>query len=145
MAGIMGLSQAIYDYIRRCPLIDADTHLGFNQLGTSPQEFSIENKPENPIIRRYMDSTVREKVFYLVSRESYTPDERINIANSAFYEDFCDWIEKQNRIMNFPDLGENQEVIKIECITAGYPESTEEDTAKYCIQLKLTYIKKGER
>lgn len=141
----MSLAQSIYDYIRLCPLIDEGTYIRFNRLGPTPQEFSIEDVPEDVIVKRYIGSSERQKTFNLVSREVYNQDQRINIEKSDFYEEFYEWIEKQNRLKNFPVLSDSAIPTKIECLTAGYLYTADENTAQYQIQLRLTYLHKGER
>lgn len=139
----MSLSQSIYDYIRDCPLIDSGTCVRFNRLGPEPQEFSVEDVPEDVIVKRYIGSSLRQKTFHLVSREVYNQDQRINIEKSDFYEDFQAWVEKENRLKHFPALTGDNRATKIECLTCGYLYTTEEDTALYQIQLRLTYLHKA--
>lgn len=141
----MSLSQAIYDYIRKCPLIDSGIRVRFNHLGDNPQEFSIEEVPEDVIVKRYIGASVRQKTFYLTSRENYGSDQRINIEKSDFYEEFYTWIEEQNRLKNLPVLDENNTAQSIACLTAGYLYTNTEETAQYQIQLRLEYLHEGER
>lgn len=141
----MSLSQSIYDYIRKCPLIDRGIRVRFNHLGPSPQEFSIEEIPEDITVKKYIGSSIRQKTFLLVSRETYSMDQRVNIEKSDFYEHFYEWIEEQNRLRNFPILEGGKRPTKIQCLTAGYLYTAKEDTAQYQIQLRLEYENKGER
>lgn len=141
----MGISQAIYNYIRQCPLISKGVSVRFNHLGAAPQEFSIEDTPEDTVVKRYIGSSLRQKTFYLTSRESYSTDQRLNIEKSNFYEEFQAWVEQQNRLKNFPALTGTQTPTKIECLTAGYLYTANDNTAQYQIQLRLEYLNKGER
>lgn len=141
----MSISSAIYQYIRKCPLIDSGIRVRFNHLGETPQEFSIEEVPEDVIVKKYIGSSIRQKTFYLTSRESYSQDQRINIEKSDFYEKFYDWIEEQNKLKNLPVLDGDNTAQSISCLTAGYLYTATEDTAQYQIQLRLTYLHKGER
>ena len=141
----MSLSQAIYDYIRQCPLIDRNIRIRFNHLSDTPQEFSIDEVPEDVIVRRYIGSSIRQKTFNLTSREAYFQDQRVNIARSDFYERFQAWIEEQNKLRNLPALDEPNTAQSLSCLTSGYLYTATEDTAQYQIQLRLTYHHEGER
>lgn len=141
----MSITQSIYNFIRACPLIEKGIRVRFNRLGDLAQEFSVEDTPEDVIVQRFIGSSIRQKTFYLTSRESYSQDQRVNIEKSDFYEAFQEWIEEQNRIKNFPVLGGNKRSVKLECLTSGYLYAAEEDTAQYQIQLRLQYENKGER
>lgn len=141
----MSLSQAIYNYIRQCPLISNTIRVRFNHLSDTPQEFSIDEVPEDIIVRRYIGSSIRQKTFNLTSRETYSQDQRVNIEKSDFYENFRAWLETQNRLKNLPVLDEPDDAQSISCLTSGYMYTATEDTAQYQIQLRLTYHHKGER
>lgn len=62
-----------------------------------------------------------------------------NIANSGFYDDFADWIERNNWQGIFPDLGDYRTPYRIDIASSGYAYDTGDDTARYQIQLKLMY------
>jgi hypothetical protein len=141
----MSLSQAIYDYIRQCPLIDRKIRVRFNHLGNTPQEFSIDEVPGDVVVKQYIGSSIRQKTFNLTSRETYSQDQRINIEKSDFYESFSNWIETQSRLRNLPILDEPNTAHSITCLTPGYLYTATEDTAQYQIQLRLTYHHEGER
>lgn len=143
----MGLIQNIYNYFRGCPLIDEQARLRFNSLGAQPSEYTIDDEgPENPVIMRYMDgSTLRIKSFSLGSRMEYGEDERVNISNSGYFEQLQAWVEAQNHRRDYPQMDPGQRPMKLEALTSGYLFTTEAATARYQIQLRLTYYQKGER
>lgn len=141
----MSISQAIYDYIRGCPLIENNIRIRFNRLGSNPQEFSIEETPEDIVVKRYIGASVRQKTFYLTSRETFSQDQRTNIEKSDFYERFYAWIESQNKAKNLPILEGDNKALSITCLTSGYLYTATDDTAQYQIQLRLEYLHKGER
>ena len=141
----MSLAQSIYDYIRQCPLIERGVRVRFNHLGDTPQEFSVEEIPEDVVVKKYIGSSIRQKTFYLTSREQYSEDQRVNIAKSDFYEQFAAWIEEQNKTRNLPRLEGVNTARKIQCLTSGYLYTVSPDTAQYQIQLRLEYFHEGER
>lgn len=136
----------IRDWLRTCPLIDKNDRFNVNYLGAEPVAFSIEETPNTPIIQQYLDgSTIREKAFVLAAVQDYSPDILSQIANSGFWEALSDWVEAQNRKRNFPKMPVGKTARKIEVATTHYLYRTGENTARYQVQMKLTYFQKGER
>lgn len=131
-------------YISTCPYLEEFNKLvNVNYLHSETTSYSIEEVPCNPILKRYLDgSSKRQYDFIFASRESYGQDVFQNIDNSGFYEEFSNWIEEQSLNDNLPKLDAG-EAIKIEVSTTGYAFQTEVDKARYQIQLKLIYLKKG--
>ena len=66
-----------------------------------------------------------------------------NIENSGFYEDFSRWIEEESSKGNLPILEGNRESLEIKVSTTGYAFQTDDNSARYQIQLKLIYFQKG--
>ena len=60
-----------------------------------------------------------------------------------FYEDFLNWIEQENAQGNLPILEGNKEAVELKVSTTGYAFQTDENSARYQIQLKLIYLQKG--
>lgn len=142
----MSMADQIWAYFRECEWIDKAKRLGFNALGPEVAEFSVEDEPESPILAKYMDgSTLRSKTFVLASRQEYGLDARLNIEKSGFFEKIRKWIEKQDKAKNYPVLEDGCTVNKIEALTDGYLYTSEKDSARYQIQLRIIYFEKGER
>lgn len=138
--------DAIRCWLRACPLIDRKDRFNVNYLGAVPICFTVEETPNSPVVRRYLDgSTLREKTFVVASRDDYGEDVLINIANSGFWEKFSDWVERQNRSKRFPLMSHGKQPQKIEVTTSHYLFEADATTARYQIQMKLTYFQKGER
>lgn len=136
----------IRKWLRTCPLIDQNDRFNVNYLDAEPVAFSIEETPNSPIIRRYMDgSSIREKIWVLAAVQDYSPDILSQIANSGFWEEFSDWVEQQNRERNFPVMKSGQIPRKIEVTTTHYLYYAGKNTARYQVQMRLTYFQKGER
>ena len=66
-----------------------------------------------------------------------------NIENSGFYEGFSRWIEEESSKGNLPILEGNRESLEIKVSTTGYAFQTDDNSARYQIQLKLIYFQKG--
>ncbi len=132
--------QGVIDYVTTCPLLK-EGYIRVSNLGPNPVEYGIETVPSNPIVEEYVDgSSVRQYLFAINSREYYSIDMLQNIVNSEFYEKLGDWFEEQDAHENFPDIGENKTVQKIELVTYGYLFATDRKTARYQLQLRIEYF-----
>ena len=127
-------------------MIDDNDRFCVNYLDAEPVSFCIEETPNSPVVQRYMDgATIRETAVVLAATQDYSPDTLSQIANSGFWEDFSDWVEEQNRRRNYPTMKTGQTPQKIEITTTHYLYGATENTARYQVQMKLTYYQKGAR
>ena len=140
----MTFAQGFYDYFRECPLFDKGNRLNFNSHGVDSTEYIIEAAPSGNVVQQYVSgSKVKEKLIALGSVEEYAEDARVQIQNSGFYEKLEKWVGEQNALKNFPETPDGTHPLKLECMTDGYLFTTNDKTALYQIQLKLTYIQGG--
>lgn len=137
--------KALRDYISQCPyLYEFNKGINVDYLDNDSTTYSIEEVPCEPIIKRYINGdTKRQYDFIFASRESYGADVFQNIENSGFYEDFSSWIEEESSKGNLPSLEGNRESLEIRVSTTGYAFQTDDNSARYQIQLKLIYFQKG--
>jgi hypothetical protein len=138
----MKIIESIRDYIGKLDCMKTfDTAINVNFLNSEADNFSIEEVPTNPIIKRYLDgSKLRQYQFVFCSREPYSSEILQNIENSSFYEDFANEIENKNDSNILPILTDG-EAIGIEVISTGYTVSVDEDTSIYQINLRFKYRK----
>lgn len=113
-------------------------------MESEPIEYVLETGMTNPILTTYLDgSSLRQYQFTFGSREYYSLDRAQNIDNSTFYEQFCDWVEAQNKAGIFPELPEGCEPQQLNVITPGYLFDASMESARYQVQLQLIYFKEG--
>lgn len=138
----MKIIEAIRNYISNLDCMSTlDNAINVNYLAGEVDNFSIEEVPCNPIVKRYLDGTaVRQFQFVFCSREPYSNEILQNIDNSSFYEDFADEIEDKNNKGILPSLTTG-ESLKIEVISSAYTVSVTEDTSMYQINLNFKYRK----
>lgn len=138
----MKIIEAIRKYIGDLECMSIfESAINVNFLAGEADNFSIEEIPCNPIIKKYLDGTaIRQFQFVFCSREPYSSEILQNIDNSTFYENFADEIESKNNEGILPLLT-NGEPLKIEVISSAYTVTTEEDTAMYQINLNFKYKK----
>ena len=140
--------EAVRAWLRTYPPL-ASGRLGVDFLPPDAQTYSVEVTPCKEVIKRYRDgSAIKQFDFVLASREFYQDDIAQNTDNLSFYEDFAQWVEKQNRRTgkHLPRLAAGRDPQRVEVTSTGYPFLVDEQgTARYQIQMKLTYYQKGDR
>lgn len=135
--------QGIVEYFMKCPLLK-DGAFRMDALGTKGVEYSIEVGIQSPIAKTYLNGdTERVCQFNFGSREYYSLDRVNNMANSEFYEKFAEWVEEQDRNEIYPDMPKGCSPRSLEVLTPGFLYSTDMKSARYQIQLRLTYYKEA--
>lgn len=120
-------------------IIDEDYRINVDFLGENPTEFAIVPIPVDPILEKHVDgSSLRQFQFQLISCNDYGADVLQNMSNSKFYEDLYDLIELNNSKGILPDING---IESIECLNNGAILDATTNTARYSIQMKITYEK----
>ena len=132
--------EKIKDYfIQNIQLAQEFENILVDFIGDEAITYTIEPIPVEPVIRPYTDgSSLRQYVFQFGSREYYDNGVAQNIENLDFYERFKNEIETKNRNGILPDV---EGIQSIECLTDGTIQDVQNGTAKYIIQMRITYIK----
>lgn len=135
--------QGLTDYFMSCPLLK-DGAFRVDALGNEAVEYAIETGITSPVVTRYLDgSGIRQYQFYFGSREYYSLDRVVNIQNSSFYEELCNWIEAQNDAGILPEMPAGCEAESLIVVSPGYMFDASMTNARYQIQLNLTYFKEA--
>ena len=110
-------------------------------LGEDATSYSIEPIPTEVVVREYSDGgSLNQLVFQFGSREFYDNSVAQNISNLDFYEKFQEEIETNNKNGVLPDIVGIQ---SIECLNNGTIQDVQSGTAKYVIQMRITYMKEA--
>ncbi|MBU3109343.1 chloramphenicol resistance protein [Clostridium gasigenes] len=133
------------NFIKTCPHLDKFAKgINVDYLDEYSTSYYIEEVPCNPIINKYIDeSSIRQYIFIFTSREAYETDILENIDKCGFYEEFSNWLKKQNLLNNLPILEGNKKSLKIEATKTSYAFEPDVDKAKYQIQGRLIYFEGG--
>lgn len=136
------LVESVSAYLMACPLLK-DGAFRLDALGDTPTEYVVDIATFDDVVSTYVDGS-QEKRYQVTfgSREAYDLDRLQNISNSAFYEDFADWIEAQNFAHKFPDLPEGCYPNAIRTLSPGYLFEEDGKTARYQIPIEITYLKR---
>ena len=110
-------------------------------LGDEATSYTIEPIPVEPKLRPYRDGgSLNQYVFQFGSREFYDNSVAQNINNLGFYERFQEEIETNNKNGVLPDI---KGIQSIECLNNGTIQDVQNGTAKYVIQMRITYEKEA--
>lgn len=120
-------------------IIDENCRINVDFLGEEPTEFAIVPIRVNPIIEKYTTGgSYRQFVFQLLSCNNYGADVFQNIENSTFYDELYELIEQYNENGTLPNIDGIQ---TIECLDNGGIVNAGTNTARYSIQMRITYMK----
>lgn len=137
--------KAMQDWLSMCPAIEANSDdlggLCINFLGPEPVQFSLEDSPGDPVLLRYFNGSVRAKNYALTSRFEFCELDAVQAANSGLLDAICDWIESQNNLRSFPDLGDGRIVQRVEVTSTGYLQSIDANTCRFQLQLQVQYFR----
>lgn len=129
--------EKIRNYLVENKIVDENCRVNVDFLGEEPTEFAIVPISVNPIVKKYIDgSSLRQYQFQLISCNDYGADAMQNMANSKFYEDLYSLIETNNNNGILPDI---EGIESIECLNNGAILNVTTNTARYSIQMKITY------
>lgn len=140
---VNSIIEGLTDYFLKCPLLK-DGVFRVNALGSEPVEYALESAITSPVLKTYVDgSSVRQYQFNFNSREAYSMDRIMAIQNESFYEDFCNWVEEQNKNENLPEMPEGCEAEAITVLAPGFMLDATMESAFYQVQLQLQYFKEA--
>lgn len=133
--------EKIREYFIENNIIDNKSRINVDFLGEKAEEFAIIPMPVNPILEQYVNgSSLRQFQFQLISCNHYGADVMQNMANSTFYEKLYDLIESNNKKRIYPQI---DGIESIECLNNGAIVDATTNTARYSIQMRITYYKEG--
>lgn len=120
--------------------------IDFNFMPSTPGTTGIKTVDGGYWEKQYMQGGIKAYAFSVamfrpVSFMSGTEQE--NIYEMQFVQDAIMWVEEQNNKGNFPDYGEDNEIIKIEALSnMGNITGADENGAEYRFPVKITYLTK---
>lgn len=134
--------EKIRDYFKnKVTLAEEFDNILVDFLGENATTYSIEPIPVEPVLRGYADGgSLNQFVFQFGSREFYDDSVAQNISNLDFYEKFQAEIEANNKNGVLPDI---KGIQTIECLNNGTIQDVQTNTAKYVIEMRITYEKEA--
>lgn len=135
--------NAIRDWFRECPAIQKGNRFGIDSLAADPTEYAIYLSPSNlatgiDITGEVFIKSLQEQTFIFASREKHPRDVLTALANHGFYEEVINWMLRQNKAKNFPEI-EGGTVISIVPTLTQYLFEAGANSGRYQISCKMKY------
>lgn len=130
----------IRDYIATCPHLSEFSTVNVDYLIDKINAYSInEGVSYNPVISKDIIGNEECQFQFTFDARLYWNDEIANnVDNSIFFENFREWLRKNNNNKIFPKI-ENIQIESISAITNGYLFATNSDEAIYRISCVMNY------
>lgn len=136
-------TEHLRDWFRTCPALSKENRFRIDYLADDPTEYALYSVPTTI---QYRENVLGEEIplniqtldFIFASKEQYGADVQQNLLNLGFYDAVIEWIIEQNSIRNLPLINEGRVKSVVPTLTQ-YVADAGSDSAKYQIQLKLTY------
>lgn len=137
--------KGLHDYFEKCPLM-ANGKLNVDFLPEAGCEYSIDVDPTEEVIQWYLRGAAKcQYVFAIRTLSTYGQEVLQQLDNSGYFEQLAAWLREQKRKGNFPKLPDGYTPIDIIALSPAYLFETDIETAKYQIQCRLVYKRKGDK
>lgn len=93
-------------------------------------------------IKRYLNGDEVKEANFQIYLNAYTQENYDRIQNTQLVDKIKEWINKQNKIKNFPEIGENKYCRKIEANNGMIYDTNQNGEGLYLLQVKITYYEK---
>lgn len=135
----MSKMQLIKEFIETCPLLNSGK-INVDYLDDEVYSYSIDKTPIQPKAEKFVDGMggKYQIAFDFTVQLPLSPAIIDNLTNSAFGEDFIEWVEEQNFKGNLPLI---DGAFSIECTSQNYVLQKTESQAIYIIQMLFSYYK----
>ena len=136
-------TELLRAWFRTCPVLNPQNHFRIDFLGEKATEYALYMVPstlkthEN-ILGEEVVNDIQTQNYIFATKDTYGGDVRQNLQNLQFYQDVVAWIIEQNTIQNFPKMQDGRVKSILPTLTP-YMVQAGSSTAKYQIQLKITY------
>lgn len=106
-----------------------------------PDVLSVSPSSDNTI-KHYLNGDEIKEANFQVFLKAYTRENYDRIQNTRLLDKMKDWINRQNKMKHFPEIGENKTCQKIEAANAMMYENNTSGEGLYLLQVKITYYEK---
>ncbi len=110
----------------------------------NPDVLSVSPSSDNTIKRYLNGDEVREANFQ-VFLKAYTSENSNRIKNTHLIDKMKEWINRQSKLKNFPEIGEYKSCRKIEANNGMIYDTNESGEGLYLLQIKITYYEKMKK
>lgn len=132
--------KGIMAYFKECPVLKENI-LNVDFVGENPPYFAIYAENHDKVLKKYVTGeTLEQFVFSVRMRASYgrkpSENEKINL----IFEEIADWVEKKNRLSEYPDIGNGKIVQRMEVLSSAHVKNTNAADCVYEMKLRAVYL-----
>lgn len=132
----MSRTSGVVDWLSACPFLDKVEAIDVNQLSPELEALGIYKQPTRTVTELIDGSAIINEIYYLLFRQpAQLAQERLS--NEEYLEKVEGWIEDQNWVENFPQIG--SAVHDVEVVNTFYMMDRDDDEAVYQLSIAITY------
>lgn len=107
----------------------------------NPYALAVSPSSEN-VIKRYLNGDEVKEANFQIYLNAYTQENYDRVQNTQFVDKMKEWINRQNKMKVFPEIGENKTCRKIEANNGMIYDTNQNGEGLYLLQVKITYYEK---
>lgn len=107
----------------------------------NPYALAVSPSSEN-VIKRYLNGDEVKEANFQIYLNAYTQENYDRIQNTQLIDKMKEWINRQNKMKVFPEIGENKTCRKIEANNGMIYDTNQNGEGLYLLQVKITYYEK---
>lgn len=135
--------QNLRKWLSGCPALSGQNRFRVDYLSEKPTEYAIFAQPstiayDENVLGERVPRSIQRQNFLFATKDVYGADERQNLANYQFYHEVIAWMQEQTAKFNFPKWAGGTVTSILPTLTQ-YVSAPGTDTAKYQIQIQVTY------
>lgn len=130
------MDKAINDWLLQYEPIKEIAEIHTEELPTETDTLALQRSGVENLDLKYITDTGWYRQYqYVLLLKSNSESDKQRLANLDWLDDLSDWIDKQNRLRNYPTL-ENKEIKEISCANAiTYDTDETGEISTYYLQL----------
>lgn len=138
----MSIIESVREWLMTCPFLDDFSngeHIDYTK--DDREDYGIFPTGQS-VITVDAAHSVRWQYNFVLQAVCFTAEDAERLANQAFIEKFCDWVQSQN--YSLPDLGEGIDAESVTAQNGQFVDLAEDgQTGTYQIMCSLIYEKEG--
>lgn len=137
--------DAMNDFFKPKVMELAGKMMNFNFSSNSPNSIDFITEYSDKERKKYIRIGAEKEYGFaiIITKEYSTNEDDLNLEAMNFAQAFMDWVDKQDKIKNYPAFPDNCHIKKME-VLQNMPNLAEvnAETARYMIQCRLIYFEK---
>lgn len=142
----MSIIAGLIDWIKTCPQVKAAeyTDVYVDLTAKTPANMSVAASHDS-VVKQYMDGSCLIEHDYVLFLKQEADENQGRLEHNEFLEEFAAWVWRQNRLRNYPNIGNGLDLISIRTANGMFYEVDQDGTGIYQVQIKMKYIRNYNR